>query len=271
MTETLNIIAMGDIGTGEIGQYKVAEGIRNLNNTKPIDFVLGLGDNIYPDGVGFVNDPQFIEKFEKPYSIVPNNIEFYMTLGNHDYRNRIAPQINYTRKNNKWYMPGRYYQFSKSVGGVRADFFAIDTNLCEMSEKEINQQKKWLKKQLKTSKSKWKIVYGHHPWKSSGSHGDSSSVIDKFYQEVLSNKVDVLINGHDHDKQHIICKGVHLIISGTGCQIRPVDNNKRNYQNLKFYEETLGYCLLQISRNKITFYFLNENNNLEYAYQIDKK
>ena len=62
--------------------------------------------------------------------------------------------------------------------------------------------------------------------------------------------MDILINGHDHDKQHIICKGVHLIISGTGCQIRPVEKDRRNYQNLKFYEETLGYCLLQISRNK---------------------
>ena len=210
MTETLNIIALGDMGTGNRDQYKVAGGINKMNDTVPIDCVLGLGDNIYPEGVGFVNDPQFIEKFEKPYSIVPDNIEFYMTLGNHDYLNRITPQINYTRKNTKWVMPGKYYHFSKTVQGIKVDFFAIDTNFHEMSEKEINEQKKWLLKQLKSSKAKWKIVYGHHPWKSSGIHGDSSGVINKFYQEVLPNKVDILINGHDHDKQHIIFKGVNI-------------------------------------------------------------
>lgn len=270
--KSLNIIALGDMGVGNPDQYKVAEGLKNLDDTIGVDFVLGLGDNIYPDGVGYLGDPQFIEKFEKPYSILPKNIEFYMTLGNHDYRNRINPQINYTRKNTRWLMPGRYYQFSKKIEDVTVDFFAIDTNFIEMSLKEVNDQKKWLKDQLKSSKAKWKIVFGHHPWKSSGSHGDSKGIIDKFYTDILPNKVDILLNGHDHDKQHIICRGVNLVVTGTGCQIRAVDSTIRNnYNNLKFFEETLGYCLLQINRNKITLYFLDENNNLEYAHQIEKK
>jgi tartrate-resistant acid phosphatase type 5 len=269
--KSLNIIALGDMGTGTIDQYKVAEGLKKLNDNINIDFVLGLGDNIYPDGVGYIGDPQFVEKFEKPYSILPENIEFYMTLGNHDYRNRINPQINYTRKNNRWLMPGRYYQFSKKVDNIIVDFFAIDTNLVEMSMKEIEEQKKWLKKQLKASKAKWKIVFGHHPWKSSGSHGDSKGVIDKFYTDILPNKVDILLNGHDHDKQHIICRGVNMFITGTGCQIRSVDPEIRNtYNNLKFYEETLGYCLLKISKNKIILHFLDENNRLEYIYHVEK-
>ena len=271
MVISLNIIALGDMGVGNKGQYIVANGIKELNKTIPIDCVLGLGDNIYPDGVSSVNDPQFIEKFEKPYSVVPDNIEFYMTLGNHDYHQRITPQINYSRKNTKWTMPGRYYYFTKNVDGVQVDFYAIDTNLTEMTTAEINEQKKWLKSNLKKSKAKWKIVYGHHPWKSTGSHGDSNEILKNFYDEILPDKVDILLNGHDHDKQHMICKGVNLIISGTGCMIRPVDmHDIRDYKNLRFYEESLGYCLLQITKNNITLYFLDEFNNLEYGYQINK-
>ena len=69
----------------------------------------------------------------------------------------------------------------------------------------------------------------------------------------------------------MICKGVNLIISGTGCMIRPVEmHDIRDYKNLRFYEESLGYCLLQITKNNITLYFLDEFNNLEYGYQINK-
>ena len=53
--------------------------------------------------------------------------------------------------------------------------------------------------------------------------------------------------------------------------IRPVEmHDIRDYKNLKFYEESLGYCLLQITKNNITLYFLDELNNLEYGYQINK-
>ena len=62
---------------------------------------------------------------------------------------------------------------------------------------------------------------------------------------------------------------INLII-GTGCQIRPI--NKTDYVSyLQFFEESLGYCLLQINKNKIIFFFFDETNNLEYAYEIEKK
>ena len=140
-----------------------------------------------------------------------------------------------------------------------------------MNSIEIKEQEKWLKTQIKSSKSKWKIVFGHHPWKSSGYHGDAQGIAENFYKNVITNKVDLLLNGHDHDKQHIKNKKVNLIISGTGCQIRTIDEDYRiNYPNLEFFEESLGYCLLQISKKKIIFCFLDEENNLEYAYEIKK-
>ena len=70
-------ICIGDFGSGQEIQYRVAQLIKYLNNRLPCELVLGLGDNIYPTGVKSVNDENFITKFEKPYSILPEHIKFY--------------------------------------------------------------------------------------------------------------------------------------------------------------------------------------------------
>ena len=77
----------GDMGSGYVSQYKVAEAlIKNIKKNKS-QFICGLGDNIYPAGCYDKNDPQFKVKFEEPYRKIPNKIKFYMCLGNHDYGN----------------------------------------------------------------------------------------------------------------------------------------------------------------------------------------
>ena len=54
----------------------------------------------------------------------------------------------------------------------------------------------------KTNKRfKIKIVFGHHPWKSSDITVIQRSA-DKFYKDT-ANKVDILLSGRDHDKQHV--------------------------------------------------------------------
>ena len=67
---------LGDMGSGEISQHNVAEAMYHNIVANKIKFVCGLGDNIYPAGCYNTDDPQFIEKFEKPYKMIPNNINF---------------------------------------------------------------------------------------------------------------------------------------------------------------------------------------------------
>ena len=69
--------------------------------------ILGLGNNIYPDGVNSKNDKLFIDKFEIPYKILPSNIKFYNILGNRDYNLKMSPQaqIFYTDKSFRWIIP----------------------------------------------------------------------------------------------------------------------------------------------------------------------
>ena len=108
----MECILVGDTGSGNNDQYKVAESMTRLIQKKPkIQSVLIVGDNIYPSGCYSVDDPQFNEKFQKPYENI--NLPFYLCLGNHDYGTMISnytqSQIDYTvsKKNidHKWNMP----------------------------------------------------------------------------------------------------------------------------------------------------------------------
>ena len=83
----MNCIIIGDYGTSDKYQKLVADSMVDLIKENNIKFICGLGDNIYPAGCYKPDDPQFIEKFEKPYKKIPNKIKFYMCLGNHDYGN----------------------------------------------------------------------------------------------------------------------------------------------------------------------------------------
>ena len=75
-------LCIGDFGSGDYNQHSVARCIRKLSQQYQIDLILGLGDNIYPDGVKCVKDKQFQTKFELPYSILKRGLCFFQTLGN---------------------------------------------------------------------------------------------------------------------------------------------------------------------------------------------
>ena len=79
---TLTFLAIGDMGTGDPDQYQVATDIENIikyfkkKHLNEIEFITGLGDNIYKLGINSSNDDQFNTKFEIPYRNI--NKKFYM-------------------------------------------------------------------------------------------------------------------------------------------------------------------------------------------------
>ena len=85
----MSIICIGDFGKAGTGQTEVANLIKTLSRDNDIKLILGLGDNIYPAGVQNAQDPQFQEKFEKPFSKLPrynpstflNKTSVFISLG----------------------------------------------------------------------------------------------------------------------------------------------------------------------------------------------
>ena len=279
---------LGDMGSGESSQLLVSNALKNHIGSKDNTFICGLGDNIYEDGCTSINDKQFESQFEKPYSNISNKIKFYMSIGNHDYgryscgKGNSIYQIKYGRRSEKqgkkWIMPDNYYTFRKKSKNVTIDFFVLDTNSFNLTEKGMNKQQKEMSKKIKKSKADWKIVYGHHPWRSVAGHGNADEELERFFQTLYTESpFDLYMCGHDHNKQlirmNINGNEVPLIVCGTGGKVY----DDINYldcldekSKLEFLSNNLGYGFIRASKKKLDVTFFNEENISEYNFEIHK-
>ena len=275
----ITCIAMGDMGKGGADQYKVAKAIQKIYKQRGIQFVLGLGDNMYPNGCETVDDPLFYTNFEKPYSILPDD-RWYMCMGNHDYgytlkgcngqtlegcskcrtikdcKDNSQSQIDYTRKSTKWFMPSKYYSFVKGP----VEFFYLDTNLDRQRESDIKKQLKTMKDKLDKCKKTWKVVVGHHTWRSIAAHGNAKPRLERFLNELFKDtKPSLYMGGHDHCNSLITKDGIPIVISGVGGERY---DNTVNYQNMHdcqvdYFSPELGFTVLNFTAKNMNIDFYN--------------
>jgi len=277
---------LGDMGTGDDNQLRVAKSLKKLIDTENLQFVTGLGDNIYDCGATTVDDIQFVNKFEKPYSKIDNKIKFYMTLGNHDYgehyckcqvEDRELLQIKYgqlSQKNGKkWYMPSRYYTFRR--GDI--EFFALDANVDKQTRKEIDEQIRYMKPKIEKSTAKWKIAYGHQPWVSIGDHGNAPPKLQKYFNSLFgSGLIDIYMCGDDHNKQLIEKtlkdKKMILIVCGTGGRETDKPYNLENVDgendDLQYFSSTYGIATIIENIDSLEIKFYDNNCKVEFKYLL---
>ena len=82
----MNCIVIGDMGKGTPGQFKVAKAMKQLYQKNRIQFVLGLGDNIYPNGCTSVHDKEFIDNYLTIGDVhkgIPYDKKFHLILSSH--------------------------------------------------------------------------------------------------------------------------------------------------------------------------------------------
>ena len=277
---------LGDMGTGDDNQLRVAKSLKKLIDLENLQFVTGLGDNIYDCGATTVDDIQFVNKFEKPYSKIDNKIKFYMTLGNHDYgehyckcqvEDRELLQIKYgqlSQKNGKkWYMPSRYYTFRR--GDI--EFFALDANVDKQTRKEIDEQIRYMKTKIEKSTAKWKIAYGHQPWVSIGDHGNAPPKLHKYFNSLFgSGLIDIYMCGDDHNKQLIEKtlkdKKMVLIVCGTGGRETDKPYNLENVDSekddLQYFSSTYGIATIIENIDSLEIKFYDNNCKVEFEYLL---
>lgn len=196
--QSIYFVMMGDWGSGLKPQYEVGEALFKKYQQRPFDFLVTLGDNIYP--LGDIKDG-FEKKYALPYEkLLKTQMPWFVALGNHDAP-KAKEQVAFFK------MPARYYTFTQ--GPVQ--FFVLDTNIF------YPLQQQWLENQLKASKARWKIVVGHHPAYSTGKHGNNKHLIETLVPILESYKADAYITGHDHGYERFNkINGVQYIISGGG-------------------------------------------------------
>jgi len=234
-------VAFGDMGTGESNQLSLANGMTTYHSQHPFDTALMLGDNIYPNGSsGLIK-----EKFERPYAeLLKRDVRFYAALGNHDVRQGLKGQINYSNFN----MNGKpYYSFVKGNGLI--EFFALDSTNMD------RQQLGWLGEALGASRAAWKIAYFHHPIYSSGiTHGSDTKLRAMIEPLLVKHGVVAALSGHDHIYERTKPqRGVQYFISGTGGQLRKGDIDRRTTHFAAGNDQVNSYMCFEVTAEKLSY------------------
>ena len=183
--------ALGDIGAKQPRSF-ADESANEINKLKVRpNFGLGLGDIVYPKGESKIYDEHLFKPFEKVF----RNVPFYPVLGNHDWL--TDPDDNFEQE---WRLPNNEHFFTFEYSNT----FFIGLDSRDGNFYDIDNQVKWLKKQLKLAKGKydWIIVYLHHNGKSCTYKKDYQHVMD-LYEVFANSGVDLVLNGHAHTYERL--------------------------------------------------------------------
>lgn len=198
--EPFRFVAIGDFGTGEPDQQRVADRMCALRQRSPFDLVVTTGDNVYDSG-----EPEdFGPKFFEPYDcLLSEGVQFRSSLGNHDIlTDNGRPEL----EEPAFGMEARNYVVRQ--GGVR--FVIVNSNSLRLE---------WLRQALNTQAGDaWTVVAMHHPVFSGGDeHGATPGFADKLAGLFARKGVDLVLTGHDHVysvTQEV--RGVRYVVTGGG-------------------------------------------------------
>jgi hypothetical protein len=198
----LRFAVMGDMGDGSPSQHAIA---RLMAAWQP-EFVLTVGDNVYPNGAPDEWGPKFFDV----YGPMLANAPIYPTLGNHDVRtDNGAPYLS------AFVLPPqpggeRYYAFDEGP----ARFWALDSN---QPLTPGSPQYRWLERDAAASSARFKVAFFHHPPYSSGLHGQEAK--GREWLPPLFSKLGftAVFTGHDHHYERSLpVGGVTYFVTGGG-------------------------------------------------------
>ena len=232
--KSVRFAIIGDSGTGRKAQYDVANEMAKCRDSFNFDFVIMLGDNIY----GGSTPADFRLKFEEPYKkLLDAGVKFYASAGNHDNTNeRLYKLFNMDGK--------RYYSFKRE----NTVFFALDSNYMDP------QQLDWLKRQLDTSTSTWKICFFHHPLYSNARfHGPDYDLRTLLEPILMKDGVQVVFSGHEHVYERLRPQhGIYYFVLGNSGQLRP-HGLRPSPETAKGFDTDRSFELVEISGDQLYF------------------
>lgn len=233
---SLRFAALGDTGTGQLAQRKVAETLWNFySQDNRFKFILLLGDNLY---AGLERSADYRREFLDPYKqFLDGRVQFRAALGNHD----LAGQVDFA----PFSMGGKpYYSFKDH----NVKFVALNSNTPTDPE-----QLQWLDEQFK-GEDGWRICFFHHPLYSSGTHGGEArqmrSLLEK---DLVKNNVNVVFSGHEHFYERTKPqRGIVYFVNGGAAKLRIGDLRPQPFTDFGYDAEN-SFMILEIA-NDAMFY-----------------
>jgi hypothetical protein len=231
---SIRFAVIGDMGTGDLPQYQVAQQMLEFHQKFPFNFTIMVGDNIY----GGKTPADMQKKFETAYKpLMDAGVQFYASLGNHDDTNeRFYKFFNMNGQ--------QYYSFKK--GNVR--FFALDSDY--LDPKQLD----WLEKELANAGTDWKVCFFHHPLYSSGAfHGSSTELRTILEPLFLKYGVQVVFAGHEHVYERLKPqKGIYYFTEGASGELR-YGNLRKTDLTAVGYDKDRSFLTIEISGDDLSF------------------
>lgn len=237
--KVLKFIVFGDWGrNGEDNQKEVARELSIVARKFKPEFFVSTGDNFYPNGVQSTRDHNWLASYEDIYTAHALQSDWYVVLGNHDYRGDPQAEIDYSQVDRKWNMPARYYAKTffiddDTTQGILLVFLDTTPFLSEsyigdkhhVRGQDTAAQRIWLEKTLAETPAniKWKFVFGHHPVYTGGGRMKAleTQEMKKLFKPIFEKyHVNAYICGHDHNLQYIKPPGfTYYFVSGAGSEL----------------------------------------------------
>lgn len=295
-----NFIALGDYGTGDQVQRKVALALENFTATMnpPPAFILSTGDQIYNNGIATADDPLLSTNFELMYSNIKLQVPWYVAIGNHDCEGSLDAMLQYAKKEDSlWYLPRRYYSIDRPVApktilrlvvidacdlvcGREPRDSRCTNKMNEHSSLETRKvQYEWIEETLSAGKPAdvermWTIVMGHWGVYSFAGNADTQELIDVLDPMMKEYKVHAYFNGHDHSLQHIRKvnddKSIrNYFVSGAGgYEIHSLQPNARSNPDLVHAAMTHGFMSVHMTQTYFRVHFVDEKSEILYTTDI---
>lgn len=265
--QSLNLLFLGDWGRrGHDDQRRVAAGMGRAANRLACAGVVTTGDNFYENGVLGTQDSHWRESFNDVYTASSLAVPWYATLGNHDHRGRAEAQVQFSRHDRRWCMPGWHYTRTLAIDAHHnVQLIVLDTTPfvaiyrpggCEwidgITELSPTSQIAWLDHTLARSEARWKLVVGHHPMISGSPMHGSTVELDRLLRPRLERYgVHAYISGHEHDLQHLQSDGIHHLVTGAGAQWRQTGE----LPETRFAYPGLGFLSMSLTSTEMRFRF----------------
>jgi hypothetical protein len=243
--QRLRFGAVGDSGSGGDEQYRLAGQMDQWTASNPWEFLLLLGDNVYPNGKPALFDAHCF----KPFSgLRAKGVKIHATLGNHDVRHYAARKGCAQVRDPRFGFAGENDEYTVEAGGEAAGkklvrIIVLNSMVWEKITRggnarmpdcrnvqvdRVSRLKRWLSE---SGRFHWNILVMHHPlysfvkpwYRNPFLRGHGSSIeLRRMLEPLIAGKVDIVLSGHDHFYERIAPqKGIYYFVSGGGSNLRP--------------------------------------------------
>ncbi len=255
---------IGDFGYKD-KDGKTSKIAAQVNAVKP-DWLMTVGDNIYPDGQPGDYDALWFRPYRASMARAPT----YPALGNHDIRagkGQWLVDYFHLPRNGPPGLEERNYSFDYGNAHVVVvesnPFHEEDTAAMETIEA-------WLSHDLALTTKPWKFVGLHHPPHTSrGYHNDETFVKERLAPIFERFGVQLVFQGHNHWFERLNpINGVYYITTGAGGRSLHGIAHRKPY-SAKLVNDVYSFTLVDIDGTKLTLRAIDQKGSEIDRFHLD--